>query len=142
MLLGRRRRRTKSGGGCEGFLVVFLRVGIPEDPVLLFPDGDGLEVKRVTREQIRRAERSEIAVIDQRAGEACDGVSRRGAFSLMALAACRRPVDPDCRVVAPFGGGEAGGSWGGVNWVSAHGLSRPRTAASLFCPPSAASLQA
>src|SRR5258708_5290912 len=102
MLLGRRGRRTKSGGGCEGFLVVFLRVGIPEDPVLLFPDGDGLEVKRVTREQTRRADRSEIPVIDQRAGEACEGVRRRGAFSLMALAACRRPVDPDCRVVAPF----------------------------------------
>src|SRR5258708_29986833 len=92
----------RSGGGCDGFLVVALRVGIPGHAALLFPDGDGLQVKRVTREQIRRAECVEIAVIDQRAGEVREGVSRRGAFGLMALAACRRPVDPDFRVVTPF----------------------------------------
>ena len=79
-----------------------LSVGIPGHAVLIFPDSYGPQVKRVTREQIRRAECVEIAVIDQRAGEVREGVSRRGAFSLMALAACRRPVDPDCRVVAPF----------------------------------------
>src|ERR1700687_3049189 len=102
MLLGRCGRRTRSGGGGEGFLVVVLRVGIPGHAVLLLPDGYGLHVKRVTREQIRRAECVEIAVIDQRACEVREGVSRRGAFSLMALAACRRPVDPDFRVVTLF----------------------------------------
>jgi hypothetical protein len=47
---------------------VVLRVGIPGHAVLLLPDGNGLQVKRVTGEQIRRAESVEIPVIDQRAG--------------------------------------------------------------------------
>ena len=60
-------------GGCKGCVVVVLRVGIPGHAVLLLPDGYGLQVKRVTREQIRRAEGVEIAVIDQRAGEVREG---------------------------------------------------------------------
>jgi len=78
---------------------VVLRVGIPGHAVLLLPDGYGLQVKRVTREQIRRAECVEIAVIDQRAGEVREGVSGCGAFSTEALAACRRPVGPDLPVM-------------------------------------------
>ncbi len=50
--------------------------------MLLLPDGYGLQVKRVTREQIRRAECVEIAVIDQRAGEVREGISGCGAFAL------------------------------------------------------------
>src|ERR1700738_4032166 len=99
MLRGWWARRTRSGGGCDGFLVVVLRVGIPGHAVLLFPDGDGLQVKRVTREQIRRAECVEIPVIDQRASEVREGVSGCGAFNPTALAACRRPVDPDLPVI-------------------------------------------
>jgi hypothetical protein len=69
---------------------VLLRVGIPGDAVLLLPDGYGLQVKRVTRVQIRRAECVEIAVIDQQVGEVREGVSGCGAFSPKALAACCR----------------------------------------------------
>src|SRR5258706_16000891 len=102
MLLGRCGRRTRSGCSGEGFLIVVLRVGIPGHAVLLLPDGYGLQVKRVTREQIRRAECVEIAVIDQRAAEVREGVSGCGAFSPKALAACRRPVDPDRPVITTF----------------------------------------
>ena len=60
---------------------MLLRAGIPGHAVLLLPDGYGLQVKRVTREQIRRPECVEIAVIDQRAGEVREGVSGCGVFS-------------------------------------------------------------
>src|ERR1700674_715223 len=102
MLLGRCARCTRGGVGCKGCVVVVLRVGMPGHAVLLLPDGYGLQAKRVTREQIRRAECVEIAVIDQRAGEVREGVSGCGAFSPKALAACCRPVDPDLPVITTF----------------------------------------
>ena len=48
---------------------------------------------------VRWAECVEMAVIDRRAGHVREGVSGCGAFSPNALGACRRPVDPDLRVI-------------------------------------------
>src|SRR5947209_9301123 len=90
----------RAGGKCRGGGLLLLRVGVPVPSVFLLPRGDGLQIQRVERERIRRAEHSEIVIVDERAGIVGERVRCGGALCGPALAAGSGPVGPDPGVVA------------------------------------------
>src|SRR5947209_2006483 len=98
--LTRRARGRCRGGGLLLLRVGVPRVGVPARSVFLLPRGDGLQIQRVERERIRRAEHSEIVIVDERAGIVGERVRCGGARCGPALAAGSEPVGPDPGVVA------------------------------------------